>query len=102
MITKIPEDQWVMMTEEEISKKYDGKWVLLIQASRNPLLGVPVFVADWPYEKDENGVDVCREFLEDADPDVLGDEVIGTIADDWAYRIELYASILAKGGAIIV
>ena len=49
-----------MMSGEEIEKTFDGKWVYIVKANitRNGKLieGMPVVVADIPFEGTENGI----------------------------------------------
>ena len=49
-----------VMTKEEIDKVYDGKWVYVVKATitRGGTLieGMPVVIADSPYEGTEDGI----------------------------------------------
>ena len=49
----------VYMTYNEMEKKFDGKWVLVTNCDFNPcntlLGGIPVAVADAPYEGQQDG-----------------------------------------------
>jgi len=49
-----------MMIKEEIDKEFDGKWVYVVKANvtrHGELLeGMPVIVADSPYEGTEDGI----------------------------------------------
>ena len=50
----------IMMTEIEIREAYDGKWVYIVKAEITRhgelLSGMPVVVADNPYEGREDGI----------------------------------------------
>jgi hypothetical protein len=49
-----------MMSGEDIDKKFDGKWVYVVKADITKhgemLMGLPVVVADSPFEGRENGI----------------------------------------------
>jgi len=48
------------MTKEEIDKEFDGKWVYIVKAEINKhgelLRGMPVVVADKPYEGNDDRI----------------------------------------------
>ena len=58
MVTIIPENERRLMTNEEIEKEFDGKWVFLTHAELTQGLliikGVPTVIADKPYESAES------------------------------------------------
>ena len=58
MVTIIPENERRLMTNEEIQKEFDGKWVFLTHAELTQGLliikGVPTVVTDKPYENAES------------------------------------------------
>jgi len=49
-----------VMTESEIREAYDGKWVYIVKAEITRhgelLSGIPVVVADTPYEGNDDGI----------------------------------------------
>jgi hypothetical protein len=53
MVRIIPENERRRMSEAEIIKEYDGKWLFMIQVEIDPLYVVPVVVADEWWEGHE-------------------------------------------------
>jgi hypothetical protein len=49
-----------MMTKDEIDVEFDGKWVYIVRAiftnSKGLVEGMPVIIADKPFEGNENGI----------------------------------------------
>ena len=49
-----------VLTKDEIEKEFDGKWVYIVKAkftdSKSLVEGMPVVVADSPFEGNEDGI----------------------------------------------
>lgn len=56
MYEVLPTENRTEMTREQITERYDGRWVFLIRVSESPYLAIPVVVADAPYEGKEQGI----------------------------------------------
>jgi hypothetical protein len=56
MVTIIPENERKLMSMETIKEEYDGKWVFMVKARRNPFFAVPVVIADSWWEDSDKGI----------------------------------------------
>jgi hypothetical protein len=65
MVVQVSKEEQKRMSYEAIEKKYDGRWVFLVDIIDDPFSGIPVVVADSPMEGSERGI--YKEFLDNAD-----------------------------------